>query len=344
MLYGWVLHNARASHRYRLCSAAGPGEKNFAVHSNATTISNKISTTVGNGNLKQSNRGWLALLAFALGLFTLLPFQANADDISDLRRGVERFHHEADSLYRLDNSDLEQIWDAYCGVFDPKIVEDREFATDIGRQLQDKERGLRDQLMGDELPKLLELAKRIQQTSDAQSRDKDEAKKIAEGLAKEQRKLQDLDNGVILKGSNHPFIQYAIEYGKKEHQDMCTKFGDSSTRVCDKNFPGIDGRPDLVAIEGGHLVVYEFKPDNSKAKAKGEKQVRGYLDAVEAYYQKFFENGRTGGFKDTPPSEYGGTAILNALKNSPETWSSDGQTLHSIPIVETYTMCEKKFN
>lgn len=294
--------------------------------------------------LKQLDRGSLPLLALALGLFTLLPFGANADDIADLQKGVERYHNEADDLYRLDSDNLEQIWDAYCGVLDPKIVEDREFATDIARQLQDKERELRNQLLGDEIPTLLELAKKIQQTPDAQSKDIDEAKEIAEGLAKEQRKLQDLDNEVLLKGSNHPFVLYTLEYGKKQHDDMGTRFGEPSTRAYDKNFPGIDGRPDLVAIENGHLVVYEFKPDNPKAKAKGEKQVHGYLDAVEAYYQTFFENGRTGGFKDTNPSDYGGTAILKALANSPETWSGDGQTIHSIPIVETYKMCEKKFD
>jgi hypothetical protein len=104
------------------------------------------------------------------------------------------------------------------------------------------------------------------------------------------------------------------------------------------------GRPDLVAVESGHLVVYEFKPDNSKAKANGQEQVIKYLDAVAAYYQSFFENGRTGGFKDANPSEYGGKGILNAIKNSPDTWSSDGRTLHTIPLVETYEMCEKKFN
>ncbi len=294
--------------------------------------------------LRQSTGGSLPLLAFVLGLFALLPSQASADDISDLRTEVENFHNEADHLYRLDKDDLEQIWDAYCGVFDPKIAEDREFATDIARQLQDKEREVRDQLMGYEIPKLLELAKKIQQSSDAKEAEKDEAKELAESLAKERRKLQDLDNGVILKGSNHPFVQYAIEYGKKQHDYMGTRFGDPATRVYDKNFPGIEGRPDLVAIEGGHLVVYEFKPDNSKAKARGEEQVLGYLAAVEAYYQKFFEKGRTGGFKDTPPSEYGGKDILNALQKSPEAWSGDGQTLHSIPVVETYAMCEKKFD
>ena len=280
----------------------------------------------------------------AFGLFLFLPIPVSAQSIYDLRNNAVRFHSDSEALYRLDDSDLQQIWEAYCGVFDPKIKEDREFATDIARQLQEKEKGMVEQLLAGELPPLLEAAKKIQDNSDADPKDKDEAKDIEASLRKEEGKLRDLYNGVPLKGSNHPFVQYAIEYGKKQHLEMCDEFGDQP-RVCDQNFPGMDGRPDLVAIESGHLVVYEFKPDNSAAKDRGWKQVAGYLPSVVSYYESFFEDGRNGGFKGDPPdSAHGGREILNKLKNSPDAWSSDGKELQAVPMVKTYSMCEKRFN
>jgi hypothetical protein len=279
------------------------------------------------------------VFAFFLGL----PMLATAQSIDDLRSGADTFHHDAEALYRLDNDDLQQIWEAYCGVFDPKIKEDKEFAADIARQLQEKEKGIIEQLLGGELPPLLDNAKRIQDNSDAESKDKDEAKDIQEGLRGEEKKLNNLYDGVPLKGSNHPFVQYAIDYGKKQHLDMCDKYGEQP-KVCDRNFPGMDGRPDLVTVESGHLVVYEFKPNNSSAKDRGWKQVADYLPAVVRYYQGFFKDGRNGEFNGEPDSDHGGRAILEKLKASKEAWSSDGEELQAVPMVQTYDMCEKRFN
>jgi hypothetical protein len=283
------------------------------------------------------------IIPFVFGFFLFLTSPANAQSISDLRSRVDRFHSDSESLYRLDEKDLQQIWEAYCGVLDPKIKEDRDFASDIARQLQDKEKGIIEQLIGHELPSLLEDAKKIRENSEADSKDRDEAKDIEDGLRKEEKKLHDLYDGVPLKGANHPFVQYAIEYGKQQHKEMCDKYGEQP-RVCDKTFPGMDGRPDLVAMDGGHFVVYEFKPDNSAAKDRGWKQVAGYLPAVVSYYQAFFEDGRNGGFKGEPDSEHGGLEILKQLKSSKEAWSSDGKQLQAVPMVQTYSMCDKKFN
>lgn len=290
---------------------------------------------------RRSNR-W-SMIFLALSMFLFLPSPGTSQTISDIRSRTERFNSDSEALYRLDENDLQQIWEAYCGKFDPKIKEDRDFATDIARQLQDKEKGIIERLLGDDLPHLLEDTKKIRENSDADPKDKDEAKDIEDGLRKQEKKLRDLYEGVPLKGSNHPFVQYAIEYGKKQHLDMCDKFGEQP-RVCDRNFPGMDGRPDLVAMDGGHLVVYEFKPDNSAAKDRGWKQVADYLPAVVSYYQSFFEDGRNGGFKGAPDSDHGGIEILKKLKNSKDAWSSDGKELQAVPMVQTYNMCEKRFN
>lgn len=283
--------------------------------------------------------------SIALAVLVLVPVGAwvgSGQSVSDLRSRADRFHSDSQSLYRLDGDDLQQIWEAYCGKLDPKIKEDQDFAADIARQLQDKEKGIIEQLLGGDLPRLLDDAKKIRERSDAEQQDKDQARDIEDQLRSEEKKLRDLYDGVPLKGSNHPFVQYAIEYGKEQHKDMCGKYGEQP-RVCDQNFPGMSGRPDLVAVESGHLVVYEFKPDNSSAKDKGWKQVADYLPGVVRYYQGFFEDGRNAGFKGEPDSDHGGVDFLKKLKDSRDAWSSDGKELQAVPMVQTYRMCEKRF-
>jgi hypothetical protein len=282
----------------------------------------------------------IGLFVTALSVMTIfMPSVGSCQSISEIESRADRFRSDAQSLYRLDDDDMTQIWEAYCGRFDPKIREDSEFAADIGRQLQNKEKGILDQLLAGDLPPLVQGAKKLLDGADT----KDKARGILENLEKEERKLRSLYEGVVLKGSNHPFVQYAVEYGKKQHQEMCDRYGERP-RVCDQRFPGMDGRPDLVTIESGHLVVYEFKPDNSKAKDLGWKQVQGYLAPVQNYYQSFFEDGRNGGFKGEPDGDHGGKEILEKLKQAKDAWSGDGKTLAVIPHVETYSMCERRFN
>jgi len=49
-------------------------------------------------------------------------------------------------------------------------------------------------------------------------------------------------------------------------------------------------------------------------------------------------------FKGEPDSDHGGKEILEKLKQSKDTWSSDRGTLNAIPEVKTYNMCERRFN
>lgn len=290
---------------------------------------------------KRLSRVWLPVVVLAFGLLALVPFQAYAAGISDLQAGFDQFMANAQSLYRLDANDLDTMWEAYCGVIDPRYDEDKNYARDVGQQLQSREAGIRDELLSNALPKLLQLSIDIQQRSDTDPRDVDTAKAIQAGLIRQQQILENLGKGVILKGSNHPFVQFAIEYGKAQHKDMCYRYGDASTRACDQYFDGMDGRPDLVVMDGGNLMVYEFKPDNPRAKAKGEKQLKDYLPAVEAFYERFFVDGRDGGFAGDPPdSDHGGQAILDALANSPAAWS--GKSIRPVGKVETYQMCDQR--
>ena len=277
------------------------------------------------------------IVIFASTLAVHIP-AAYAQTLSELKSRAETFRDNAMSLYRQDDGDRERIWEAYCGEFGTGTNEDKERAGVVGKSLQEKELGRIQPLLSNDLPQLVQMAQTLMNNPES----KDQASEILEGLRKEEKRLNDLSNGVVLKGSNHPFVQYAIEYGKRMHKEMCDKFGEDP-KVCDRDFEG--GRPDLVAMEGEHLVVFEFKPDNDKAKRKGEEQVTEYLPEVVAYYQEFFEDGRNKGFKgEPPPSEYGGRKMLVNLKNSTEAWSDGGSKLEAKHAVETYKMCDKKFD
>jgi hypothetical protein len=278
-------------------------------------------------------------LSLSCLMLVTLSKRAWADQsIGELESDAYHFDNDVQALYRLDHEDLNRIWEAYCGEMDPYANEDRQFAAEIGKQLQNGESGKLEQLLNSEAPRIKASAKNLMQGPD-----RSKAEEIYNKVEKEEANLERLLNGVVLKGSNHPFVQYAIEYGKEQHQKMCGEYG-GDPKVCDQRFEGLEGRPDLVTVEYGHLKVYEFKPNNNKAKSKGETQLSDYVPKVVAYYQKFFEDGRNGGFKGEPDSEHGGVKFLKELKASKDAWSTDGSLLQAIPELKTYEMCEKRFD
>lgn len=289
---------------------------------------------------KATNRNVRGVLSVVLMALCLTPAIGQCEPISDLESKAKEFISEAQSLYRLDADSRNIIWETYCGEGDPSYKESKQYATLIGQELQRKEQEQFQQLYAGELPPLKEAAMELLKNAEV----KDRAEAVLQVLKKEEEKLFKLINGVVLKGSNHPFTQFALEYGKKKHEDMCEYYKKNGIMVCDEYFNGAEGRPDLVTVIDGHLVVFEFKPDNSKAKNLGWDQVKRYLAPVVSYYQDFFEDGRNGGFKDVPKSEYGGKKILKLLKESKNAWSSDGKYLQAIPQVETYKMCDPKFD
>lgn len=287
-----------------------------------------------------TNRTMRGVLRAVLMALCLTPSIGQTEPISDLEGKAKEFISHAQSLYRLDDDSRNVIWETYCGVSDSSYPESKQYATLIGQELQRKEQEQFQQLYDGELPPLVQAAKELLKDE----KTKDKAREIMDALKKEEEKLYKLISGVVLKGSNHPFTQFALEYGKKQHEDMCDRYKGNSIRVCDMNFPGAEGRPDLVTVRDGHLVVFEFKPDNSKAKNLGWDQVKRYLAPVVSYYQAFFEDGRNGGFKDAPNRDYGEKKILELLKESKNAWSPDGKYLQAIPQVETYKICDKKFD
>jgi hypothetical protein len=297
-----------------------------------------------NTTFKRSISAALPLAALAVGLFSFLPSRgAAADNLEKLKGEVRTFHNRASDLYRLDDQDMNQIWERYCGELDPRDNEDKKAAAELGKRLQEEEIGIRRRLM-DEYTKLKKLALEVE-AEVTSSGDKAEAKKLKDAADSDNTKLQNLDNGIVLKGAGHPFVQFAIDYGIKRHQDMCKEHGKEETRVCDtkfKNVPNGRERPDLVVVEDQQLKVYEFKPDTTRAKNAGAKALEeSYVPAVKSYYEKFFPNGREGGIDRSKgeDEEFKTKEITEALAKSPKAWN--GKELAVQREVKTYQVCEK---
>ncbi len=255
----------------------------------------------------------------------------NLDDVTD---EVEDFQKTAQEVYRLNAEGLEEIWVAYCGLLDPTTDEyDNEFAAAIGTNVQNRQEDKWDDAMG-QGAELINALSPLQATPET----KEAADELFEMVDKEITILRALEAGVVLKGSNHPFVQFAIEYGKEQHEDLCYDEGEEPI-ICDEIWPTLDGRPDLVFVDDSGLWIYEFKPNNSKAISAGEDQVEGYVDGVQDYFQSFFPNGREAGYTYYPDSDHGGEDIVEKLQATDDAWNDD--TIEAKWTVVTYNTCDK---
>jgi hypothetical protein len=257
--------------------------------------------------------------------------------LEELRNRMEELRGHFNYLREVDAKGLEEIWNAYCGHLDPKMVDDKEYAARIGQTAQEKEQEIIEAAQG-MAENAIQDAVQLQQDPDTDIAQ--EASEILKVAQKYERNIERFQNGIVARGVNHPFTQWAVDYGKRMHEKLEDECGEDP-KAKDQPFPGLRGRPDLVTIERGVLTVYEFKPMGEED--LGRDQVAGYLEGVATYYQSFFEDGLHGGFKDIsnpPPDDKGGQAMLDKLKSSPYSWESDGSTLRALGTVKTYDPCE----
>jgi hypothetical protein len=263
--------------------------------------------------------------------------------VSEIQSKVREFIDSATGLYRLDQDDMTQIWDAYCGVFDPDNPEDAAFAADIGKQLQESESEKRDELLN-QLPDLKNLVSLGKQDSKATADEKDALGRAEDDLKKQEGFLKDLADGVVLKGSNHPFVQTAVAYGQAQHLEMCDEYGDSDKpKLCDVPFANMDNRrPDLIAFEGTRMVIYEFKPDNQRAKDRGLEQLETYAPYVQDFFEKYFVSGPNKGYTGVPDDKYQGQKMLDAIKAAKDSWHDTDLQVDT--KLATYNMCDNPFD
>ncbi len=278
-----------------------------------------------------------AFLASCLALLALLPL-SSAQDLEALEDEVEAFQESAQGIYRFNEEAMRVIWEAYCGLLDPNSEDyNKDFAFEIGLDYQQQQEDQWEELM-DQVGPLIERLETLQENPETEDR----AEELLEIVTEEASKLQRLEEDVVLKGANHPFVQFAINYGVQKHKDLCGSTGESP-KICDKTWPTVDGRPDLVYLDSSGLWILEFKPNNERAKSEGERQVRDYVDGVEAYFQNFFPQGRQGGYSSTPDSDHGGEDMAKKLLATDEVWTSNGDAIEASWKVVTYDRCEEPY-
>jgi Restriction endonuclease fold toxin 9 len=254
---------------------------------------------------------------------TVFADEDSQRQVVELRQEANKWVTEAKEAYRLDCQALEELWDAYCGAdWEPNEEPDKDAARAQADKIQGRMKPLIDPLLSryDGLKSRAEALKKDDT--------KDTAQRILEDMEKEQSKLAKLKEKGALRGSNHPLVQYAIEYGKQQHRRMESAY---DCQVKDREFPSAGGRPDCVSAS--RCTVFEFKPNNDRAKRKGEQQLGRYVTAVEDYYESSIEK------RQLPGSDYGGQEIITKLTAR----CMSGSSVELDARVETYAMCRKEF-
>ncbi len=179
----------------------------------------------------------IIVMAAALMLSSTL---LRADDIGDLQSKADAWISKSKEIYRLDCDDMKQIWGAYCSEYDVTQERDRDAARSVADKMKDEaQSAIQRQL--DEYGRLKSDAERLK-TGDTES----QAAKILAAMQTEVDRLEKLKDKGAWRGSNHPLIQYAMEYGKQKHEDM-GRSSDFNCDVVDKEISGADGRPDCIS-------------------------------------------------------------------------------------------------
>jgi hypothetical protein len=248
--------------------------------------------------------------------------RSSGSEIDQLERDVRAWTRDAREAYRVDCQGMEQVWEAYCGGdFERNEEPDKARASEVARNVERTMRARVDPL----LTRLSSLEASVANMQ-AKSETKSKADALMRELAAEKPRLERLKrNGY--RGSNHPLIQYAIEYGKQQHASMERRF---SCDVADKPYPNAGGRPDCVNVS--RCMVYEFKPNNQRARSQGNEQLGRYVPAVNRYYAQFLQGG-------APSSELGGSSIMETIKRS---CVRDGRVVFAGEVAP-YNMCEKRY-
>lgn len=296
---------------------------------------NEISKNTKAGG-RRSRLGLLAWIVFAAAL-SLSSTVLHADDIGDLQSKADAWISASKQVYRLDCDDMKQIWEAYCSKYDVTLEKDRDAARSIADKMKDDAQGaIQHQI--EEYDHLKNEAEGLK-NGDTES----QAASILDAMKTEDDRLEKLKDKGAWRGANNPLIQYAIEYGKQKHNDMDSS-SDYQCDVADKEISGADGRPDCISAR--KCTVYEFKPDNDRAKSKGEEQLARYVPAVNQYYS----NQITG--KETPDSDLGGSDIIKLIHENKDCyegdWPDGGDPNGEIRTkfkgeIKTYTPCENTY-
>jgi Restriction endonuclease fold toxin 9 len=244
------------------------------------------------------------LLALGFILYLSLPAFAQTS-ITEANSMVTQFANNSKQIYRLDEDTRHAMWEALCGRMDAENIYDIQRCQEVIKEFQEKELGNLNYLLSGSA----NLVRNLERLREDPKVNRNDVDKLLSELNAEIERLTKLQGSGALKGSNNPFVQYAIEYGKKMHEDLQHSMG-HDPKIFEKTFGNDNFRPDLVFIDGDGLWIYEFKPNTSAAINQGEGQLSKYKESVEGYFNGLFSNGRKGEVGSNS-SDLGGEDFIN---------------------------------
>lgn len=256
----------------------------------------------------------------ALGILT----QTGQDAFKGFVALADRWIADARACYRVDCDGMTSIWTAFCGDdWEDGDDPDKDGARSAANDIRSKMQSLIDPVLSRfaSVDAAAQVPLNNPDTRDDAQRKYDELKAV-------QAKLQSLPQSGAYRGADHPLVQHAIEYGKQQHGSMSSSF---NCDVYDKRFGSDDERPDCIVFSD--CAIYEFKPDNQRARDKGFDQLRGYLESVTRYYQGLIDSG------DSADSDHGGSDALQKLAGC----IGDDKKITFKTDVKTYNMCENEY-
>ena len=210
---------------------------------------------------------------------------AAQNDLAQLVTNHERWNASIRELRGWYKQDTAAVRDAFC-----KLEEspgDDAVAGAYIAQLESIVNRMRDRLrpkwgeINSGAADLYAAVDRLKQQSDADVRQR--AGVIAGMIRKRLQSLANLLNNE-LHGANDPEFRAWIEVGKNEHKRI--QHDSSKCQASEITIPGAGMRIDCVYVSSGTCYIVEIKPNNSDARAKGDKQAADYIDAMNSYFSR----------------------------------------------------------
>ncbi|MFA6093307.1 MAG: hypothetical protein WCU88_10260 [Elusimicrobiota bacterium] len=273
------------------------------------------------------NRLRIALLCTLAAWISMSARPASAAmSPEDFSRKAKEWTNKAKAFTQLDCKAMHDIWEAACGAdSEPTETGDRNAmraqAQKIGQEIKSKADPLAAEYKEldkwrDDWVKSFPLPK--------------ETEPVVKDMDKQWERIVKIQANGSLRGVNHPLVQQAEEYGKQQHKRMEAE-SRHSCGVKDTAFVGGDERPDCVS--GAMCTIFEFKPENSRARGKGQSQLSRYQKQVTSYYQSCIDG------RKIPDSKFGGKDMISKIV---------GKCLKSGKVefktsLSTYKMCELKY-
>jgi DNA repair ATPase RecN len=256
-----------------------------------------------------------------------------SNDLATYQKEGAAWEADARGIYVLDCKDMQELWDAWCGVeFEPHEVPEDSLVEQKTAEIIDKESLLIDGVLA-RMPALVETGKKLA----AKAKYRDGANAVLQEIEKQRERLERLKrkNGTW-RGNNNPAIQFTKTYGQQKHDKMGTDF---RCNLYDK--PGIPGlhpeRPDCIVVrQKNDCWVLEFKPSGWS----GEDKLPKYTERVTSYYQGLMRR------NEDPPSELGGHAFQALVEaNCRKDYSKDKKDdeLYFERKQEPYDRCVQQY-